>query len=528
MAIGLNRTKNLSEKNLNLKESLQKLYAPGIEDDIELFSLSSSIESVVISGPEEDSATVKTQIYAIASEKLKQADESVIDRTKFLTKFYTYTNDNLVYFDNLNITLGSSTDVTPIKYSDGGSVPTTKIIYGGEGFYFLNTDGTVYDAGNSITVKGVTLVGTESSSNSIRADVTLEKTPDATGNTDYLTNFTPGSIKRYAISSIDITTEGSGYIVPERLSISVDEEVEEEGSGTAIVLKKQDGDEFAFTNPIILSDLYYYRVINAKDDSFFLFDDNLGKYVFLDVNSSSLEIKDIDLRRYDGIKIDNFTPFKFAQSLIYLRAYLADVYSIGDSISGAINSVASNVSFLNARKEKAVQNTRRPTPVTSEENILGYSYNSFEGDDVVIWQRVVIRDKDFVLDPSDPEITGSALKNSVDNFRLTKADNSEIPIPGLFIKVGEDYFRAFSTTDKPFLFQNNPNANGVLSAEGYLSNAWYAHDTTIAQLAQRIDPAGTNGAFYFHRQTAPEIKSITVKKGGANATVYSTPLFRLV
>jgi hypothetical protein len=527
MAIGLNRTKNLSEKNLNLKESLQKLYAPGIEDDIELFSLSSSIESVVISGPEEDSATVKTQIYAIASEKLKQADESVINRTKFLTKFYTYTNDNLVYFDNLNITLGSSTDITPIKYSDGGSVPTTKIIYGGEGFYFLNTDGSVYDAGNSITVKGVTLVGTESSSNSIRADVTLEKTPDAAGNTDYLTNFTPGSIKRYAISSIDITTEGSGYIVPERLSISVDEEVEESGGGTTIVLKKQDGDEFAFTNPIILSDLYYYRVLNAKDDSFFLFDDNLGKYVFLDVNSSSLEIKDIDLRRYDGIKIDNFIPFKFAQSIIYLESYRAS-NSIGSSISGAINSVASRVSFLNTRKEKAVQNTRRPTPVTSEENILGYSYNSFEGDDVVIWQRVVVRDKDFVLDPSDSEITGSALKNSVDNFRLTKADSSEIPIPGLFIKVGEDYFRAFSTTDKPFLFPNNPNANGVLSAEGYLSNAWYAHDTTIAQLAQRIDPAGTNGAFYFHRQTAPEIKSVIVKKGGANATVYSTPLFRLV
>lgn len=527
MAIGLNRTKNLSEQNLNLKEALQKLYAPGIEDDLGLFSLSSTLESVVISGPEESSATIESQIYAIASEKLRLADESVVNRTKFLTKFYTYTDDNLIYFSNLNISIGPNPNATAIKYSNGGSVPTTKITYGGQGFYFLNTDGTVYDAGDSITVKGVTLVGTESGANSIRADITLQKTPDATGNTDYITNFTPGSIKRYAISSINITTEGNGYIVPERLSVSIDEEVQEDSNETTIVLKKQNGNEFAFTDPIILSDLYYYRVINAKDDSFFLFDDILNKYVFLDANISSLDIKDIDLRRYDGIKVDNFTPFKFAQSTVYLRSYLSNIFSLGDSISGAINSAADDVSFLNQRKEKAVLNTRRPTPTTSEENNLGYTYNSFEGDDVVIWQRVVIRDQDFILDSSDPEITGNALKDSVDNFRLTKADNSEIPIPGLFIKVGRNYFRAFSTTDKPFLFPNNPNADGELSAEGYLSNTWYAHDTIIAQLAQRIDPAGTNGAFYFHRSTAPEVRSVAVKKGETNATVYATPLFRL-
>jgi len=41
MAIGLTRSLNLSEKELNLSEALQKLYAPGIEDDIDLFSLSS-------------------------------------------------------------------------------------------------------------------------------------------------------------------------------------------------------------------------------------------------------------------------------------------------------------------------------------------------------------------------------------------------------------------------------------------------------------------------------------------------------
>lgn len=530
MAIGLNRTKNLSEQNLNLKDSLQKLYAPGIEDDIELFSLSSSVESAVISGPEEDSLTVKTQIFALSSEKLQLADGSIINRTRFKTKFFTFTTDNEVYFANFALTPGSSVNVTPIKFSSEGSVPKTKNIYGGSGFYFLNEDGSVFDAGNSITINDVTLIGEDSKSDSIRAQVVFEKEPDETGNTNYLTNYTPESIKRYAITSIIITTPGSGYILPEKLLPAIDNAVKNNADDTNLILKKQDGNEFAFTNPVILSDLRYYRVINASDDSFFLYDDELNKYVFLDINTSSLQIKDIDLRRYDGIKIDNFIPFRFAQSTIYIESY-STPNRIDGSISGTINSIASSVSFLNQRKEKAVQNTKRPTPTTSQENVLGYTYNSFEGDDVVIWQRMIVRDQDFVLDPSDSEITGLALKNTVDNFRLTKSDKSEIPVPGLFIKVGEDYFRAFSTTDKPFL-QSAPNNNptspeGVLSAEGYISNTWYAYDTTIAKLAQRIDPSGTNGAFYFHRSSAPQINSVEVA-GVTSGVVYSTPLFRVV
>lgn len=528
MAIGLSTNRNLSEKNLNLKTALQKLYAPGIEDDIELFSLSSTLESVVISGPEEDTETVKTQIFGLASEKLKLSTGTLINRTKFITKYFTYTNENKVYFDNFALTLGSSVDATKINFSDSGSIPSVSVTYPGRGYYFLSTDNTVYDAGNSIVIDDVTLVGEESGEESARASITFEKEADATGDTGYLTKYTPGSVKRYRVAKVSITNGGNGYILPEKLLIKLGNVKTGTSSVVTLQLMKQDGDAFAFTNPIVVSQQYYYTVKNASEDSFYLYDENESKYVFLDINSTDLELEDIDIRRFDGITIENFIPFKFAGSTIYLRGYF-DPFSLGNSISGAINSLFSSLSFLNQRKEKAVQNTKRPTPTTSEENILGYTYNSFEGDDVVIWQRVVIRDQDFVLDTSDTEITGSALKTNVSNFRLTKTDKSEIPIPGLFIKVGNEYLRAFSTTDKPFLQgTQNPNSDGVLSAEGYASNAWYAYNTTISKLAQRINPNGKDGAFYFHKPTAPTVKIVSVKIGGAVGSVYSTPLFRLV
>lgn len=243
-----------------------------------------------------------------------------------------------------------------------------------------------------------------------------------------------------------------------------------------------------------------------------------------------------------------------------------------------------------------------------------------------MWQRVVLRDQDFILDPSDTtfgsgSITGDRLRTSVSGFvlgplvswssnssgvvtitltghpvkngdeivinnvsatsgvafsdgtytatyinsssfsistnistagsgtaNLVTADpNFQIRVPGLFIKVGADYRRAFSTTDKPF-FQEittsggsravaNPptsgSSRGALSAEGTLvdenpsSSDWYSYNTTISQLAQRINTNGKDGAFYFHRTNAPSVGNITVNKGGTPSIIYSVPLFTL-
>jgi len=252
------------------------------------------------------------------------------------------------------------------------------------------------------------------------------------------------------------------------------------------------------------------------------------------------------LRRFDGINISNFFQFKFAQSRIYLESYGNDNSGFkieGGSISGEISRVASVTNSLQLRTQAAVQNTRRPTPSTSSENILGYVYNSFDGEDVVIWQRLVLRDPDFILDPNNPDftansITGTRLRESVQNFELSALNSTEkIRVPGLFIKVGAQYFRAFSTTDKPFFAEGlNPKMSSgsdqyALSAESLVSGSTttlYSYDTIIGQLAQRISSNGTNGALYYHRSTAPTRRTVQTRNGNnAFVNIYAIPLFSL-
>ena len=67
---GLSRKLNLSERDINLKEALQKLDAPGIENDIELFSLSSQVNSLVNSGTESQS-NPSAQLIALSSQTFK-------------------------------------------------------------------------------------------------------------------------------------------------------------------------------------------------------------------------------------------------------------------------------------------------------------------------------------------------------------------------------------------------------------------------------------------------------------------------
>jgi hypothetical protein len=211
--------------------------------------------------------------------------------------------------------------------------------------------------------------------------------------------------------------------------------------------------------------------------------------------------------------------------------------------------VASVTNNLQLRTQAAIQNTRKPTPPTSPENVLGYKYNSFDGEDVVIWQRVVLRDPDFVLDPNNPDfssgsITGSRLRSSVENFELQALNSAQkIKVPGLFIKVGAQYLRAFSTTDKPFFAETssgeilNPNLSPgenryTLSAESLAlgsNSVLYSYDTIISQLAQRISPGGVNGAFYYHRAAAPLRRTIqTFRDDGSSVNVFAIPLFSLV
>lgn len=788
MAIGLTRSKNLSESNLNLKTALQKLYAPGIEDDIELYSLSSSVESICFSGLANNE---DAQIYRLTTERLSTLTGDVINRTKFSTRYFTYTDENKVYFTQYNAGVGNNSGVTPLRYSIGGSVPAVQLVSGGGGFYFLDSQNqtaalesfsatwsasasstititlnshgfqqgqglnirfnnsgggtnatsgeyaitsvtantfTVTNLGGSISGSGqaialssdvrlsnVQLRGKTSGGTLLRANVTFSKMPfdylpgvtatytntnfgTALGSTassaitlsnhglstgdsvyirvvggtlqsgfvssvtvtgvntfnvvlpatsantaqacqvcfvDELTRFTASNGSRYYVKAIEISDPGNNYVIPEELEV-IESNVNDSNTGQVIKIRKQRGSFFEGTPEIIKTKVFTYTVKNATEEGFFLYDEEKRQYVFLDKNTPGTGLtpqQAVELRRFDGTSISNILQFKFAQSPIYLRSYTGNVFSIGSSISGAINSISNSASDLKSRSRLAIQNTKRPTPATSEENILGYTYNSFAGRDVVIWQRVVLRDQDYVLDPSDTTfgsgaITGDRLRTSVSEFvmgpivswssttsgvvtialsnhsvqtgdtirvnnvsattgsvfsdgaytatyinassfsiqvSLTTAStgtlnliipdtNFQIRVPGLFIKVGNAYRRAFSTTDKPFFQQivdaagagafANPTIGGsgesftgqsfgALSAEGTLTTTnpvasnWYSYNTTISELAQRIHTNGRNGAFYFHRQTAPAVTNVSVTRNGAAATIYAVPLFAL-
>ena len=779
MAIGLSTRKNLSESNLNLKTAIQKLYAPGIEDDITLFSLSSSIESICFSGLVDDE---DSQIVRLTTERLRTISGQVLKRTKFNTKFFTFTDDNEVYFKNYTAGIGNDTDAEAPTFSDSGSIPSVKALSGGEGFYFLDslgnsgnlcrkigtwtasssqtitvtlTDhgfvagqtlelrfnntggGTAADYGFytvtevtssstftvthgssitgsgsvlikffTLTVQNVALKGSSSGAVNARATVQFtlkepiylrgssatytntttgtslgsnpETAPDvdlpsvtivlanhglSTGNRVYiqvlggsakssyvsvtrvdnnsftaklicpstnsaascrvlrveeLTKWTPNTIERFSASSVTITDKGTNYVVPENISL-IESNVTLQSNSQTLRFRKQAGSLFAQKPEILRTDNFRYVVKGATNGGFYLYDPVKMKYLFLDRSTGQAGLSTeqvVELRRADNIYVENFLQFKYAQSTIYLRDYQPTLSSMG-SLLDQISQTSNAANFIKERSTQAIQNTRRPVDVTSSENIFGYNYNIFEGANVIIKQRVVVRDQDYVLDPNNSSISGDRLRETVDRFVLGPLaswsatassivtitqnshglstgdtvkirdvvatggtgfgagqytitvvnDNSftiatsatitgsgtlalitdnpdlQIRVPGLFVKVGENYKRAFSTDAKPF-FQSissgiaNPALNisssdsnyGALSAENTLlsnpiASNWYSYSVTISELAQRIHTNGKDGAFYYHRTVKPNVTTVTTLRNEVSGSIYSVPLF---
>jgi len=578
---GLTRFKNLSETGLNLKTSLQKLYAPGIEDDIELFSLSSSVLSTVISGPKVQDPTaefpVETQIYGLRSEKIverKGVEDIQYDRTRFLTKYFTFTPGNKVFFKNFSVSTSSNKDsFHPPIFSNNGSIPDVELVYGGRGFYFkkgssssssiLHDDNDFENVNDNVVVlKDVILEGVNSKRISAKATLTFKE--ETFNDKTHATNesYEDFNTRRFTLTDVVITERGTGYGIFEKLRIketsssySVDTELStlvntDTASINSLIIQRQGGVAFIFQDPIIRVRQYYYEVINSDLDGFFLFDRKNNKYVFLDKDTEILNIQDIDIRREDFIRVNNFTQFKFASSGVYLSTYAETSFFANGSISSNITSLGNQVGRNLESIRTTIQNAKKPQLATNAENKLGYSYNAFEGRDVAIWQRVIIRDQDDLLGAIRQEgLSGDEVRDNslIPEFVVTSG-SQKFTIPGLYIKVGDVYKRAYSTKDKPFYntissvvenptISTNTSENrnslplGTLSAEAYdqSSGSWYAYNSVISEFAQRISvssPAGKNGAFYFHKSTAI---TVTEKPNSVSGKrVYSVPLFQAV
>jgi len=716
MAIGLSRKANLSEKNLNLSEAIQKLYAPGVQDDLGLFSLSSQIKSFINSGPESDPSS---QIIGIRSEKFLSFTGEPVDRTKFLTKDVTYSTGDKVYFDTFTLPIVSSERAYNPKYSINGSIPEARIITQGEGYYFEKVGVTpqVQEFLTNKVIDNVVLRGRISQSDSAKARVTFsidsttqfdlsdveewafsdnetttyaaDGTPipvfgttntlainsngtwqylspdtqtltrdvsikiffvngqtstivpvivassglDQTGQItlppidapSYLTDFTGFYTFRFIVSNIEITDGGSDYVIGEELEL-VEGVVTDQETGAPFVLKRQKGERYFTKEATIVSEFYFYDVLGASNSGYYLFDSKFNKYLFLDNNKGPEELSSEDPReirviRSDAISIDNILQLKYLQSPIAIRSY--SIFRLEGSIVGSISNLSRLVNRLRDDSYLLIQNTKKPTSITSEENNLGFEYNKITGKNLTFYQRLVIRDQDYALGAND--ITGLRLKNNVDNFTLIgqseytiqsytinadtnvfnagdtvnpvlgndaktlivnstgtwtyeSADSSNIldgvvitmtfeggfeykiqlltqaetannasgtiplpkvRIPGIFLKVGDSYRRAYSTTDKAYSQKTedgtgylNPNIDGTspdlsLSAASIVpgQSDFYTYNTIISKFAQRVNVNGVDGAFYFQKVTPPVVSPVTDIKG---ITYYSIPLFKFV
>ena len=716
MAIGLSRKANLSEKNLNLSEAIQKLYAPGVQDDLGLFSLSSQIKSFINSGPESD---LSSQIIGIRSEKFLSFTGEPVDRTKFLTKDVTYSTGDKVYFDTFTLPIVSSERAYNPKYSINGSIPEARIITQGEGYYFEKVGVTpqVQEFLTNKVIDNVVLRGRISQSDSAKARVTFsidsttqfdlsdveewafsdnetttyaaDGTPipvfgttntlainsngtwqylspdtqtltrdvsikiffvngqtstivpvivassglDQTGQItlppidapSYLTDFTGFYTFRFIVSNIEITDGGSDYVIGEELEL-VEGVVTDQETGAPFILKRQKGERYFTKEATIVSEFYFYDVLGASNSGYYLFDSKFDKYLFLDNNKGPEELSSEDPReirviRSDAISIDNILQLKYLQSPIAIRSY--NTFRLEGSIVGSISNLSRLVNRLRDDSYLLIQNTKKPTSITSEENNLGFEYNKITGKNLTFYQRLVIRDQDYVLGAND--ITGLRLKNNVDNFTLIgqseytiqsytinadtnvfnagdtvnpvlgnaaktlivnstgtwtyeSADSStildgvvitmtfeggfeykiqlltqaetannasgtiplpKVRIPGIFLKVGDSYRRAYSTTDKAYSQKTedgtgylNPNIDGTspdlsLSAASIVpgQSDFYTYNTIISKFAQRVNVNGVDGAFYFQKVTPPVVSPVTDIKG---ITYYSIPLFKFV
>ena len=645
---GLSRKLNLSERDINLKEALQKLDAPGIENDIELFSLSSQVNSLVNSGTESQS-NPSAQLIALSSQtfktKINNLDQ-VVKRTKFITKDYAFATGNKVFFDTYTLGVGGDTDAYGPIYSDNGSIPQIRITNFGSGYFFrkTNSQGEVANLTSNVTVQGVVLEGERSgATNSIATiEFAIDPTIYATANvttyrlngTDYGAGSTANNIfgtghdfqmnangtwtytadsgssplstnvlvrvtfansvvkeytlvtpqqssenqsgtlllpptnapaelsaytgfytRRFKIASITLTSRGTGYISGERLLVK--EGVVTNTSGNvALYLEKQQDYLYSGDKPNIFVTNYLYDVVKGGPDGFYLYDSLESKYIFLDREKNEtqfnegVEDRQIRIARFDGVDVRNIFNLRFSGSAVALEQY-TERYRLGDQIVGEINNLQNLAARLTSDAELSIQNTRLPLTETDSRNDLGFEFNRFIGVSAKFRQRLILRDQDYVLNPNNDWITEAKLKTAFgDGRRFEILHNSvKYRAPGIFIKVGTEYKRAFSTKDKPFLTINaggnitNPdlsNTYAVSAQDVDSGGVTYAFNTEVATLGQRIQPVslgtanseshylGADGAFYFHKQNAPSVSTVArpAQNGSGNINTYLVPLFR--
>ncbi len=570
---GLYSKKNLGEVQLNLKDALQKLYAPGIQEDLRLFAFSNALYSEIRSGitkidaDTNEEIEIPNEIFGIINEPFTDDNGIVINRTKFITNKLAFSSNNEVFFQKISndgFTLDRRTNFTegaPIIVSRNGSLVNVEVVGSGSQYQIINSTGGNVTLPASIQVN---VRGKESGAENGIVEITIDAN---------------GSISK--VSPPNVIFGGSGYFEDEDLELITQCQTNRFGQQETPALHKcrnypATGNrlyhkEFKYTIPALGQEInydtislgykatlrqtkYFYQTRDAGEGGFFLYDEKTQKWMYLGDfydNQFAIELRTepiLTIRRYDTITSLNLLNLDSLDSSSHFFSY-NEGFSVAENLGSQIRSLTQNVESIKDSFKYLLQNNKRQRLVTDEKNTLGTQYNIFEGKNFDSTFRLIIRDPDGVIDRNDIEFVNLRLLEDPEEVELTAGTPGvTYHIPGLYLNVGGVYKRAFSTDDKPFLsargksfvsplidklngstnyatgsfVPRNPSGENKYSiSTAYLrpgGEILVGFNTIIGSLVQNLSSTSPNGGFVFHR-------TLTTPTINAGSGVQGWPLF---
>lgn len=504
---GLYTKYNLSEDGLNATDALQKLYGPQIQEDVNLFAFSGRLSSTISN----------SEIYGLLNDPFTDTSGNTVLRTKFVTERFTFSENNLVWFDK-------ASGIQPVVISDTGTIVNLSVESTGSQYEARSPSGTELSYPATVQVR---LLGLQSGSSDAIASVTVN--PD-------------GTLSRV----ISVVIGGTGYVSNEMLRLisscyPEDDPVEDKClryTTNSLYHVYSDNGEIGY-DALVRNERYLYTVKSASAEGFFLYDNREQEWVYLGEVYDSFQFTSapISLNRLDTLTSNNLTQLYKLDGRSLFFSY-NEGYEPGTGLSGNLRSISNSIETVKSDLPSFVQNVK----IQSSDNELGFTYNKFVGLNIQSDYRVIFRDPDSVLD--DSELDFFELRDETNQAGQVSIDG--VSIPGIWLFTGEKYQRVFSTDDKPFFSQSGrsylspilsqfdgsggletPTSRLYSISAGYykpgtaLSNSSVrGFNTQLGTLVQNLSDVGKDGGFVYYR-------TLTVQEN-IRGIVDSWPLFSYI
>jgi hypothetical protein len=206
---------------------------------------------------------------------------------------------------------------------------------------------------------------------------------------------------------------------------------------------------------------YTYQVKGSTEEGFFLYNVDDEEFVYLgdfyntqaDMPSASNDEPLLLMRRKDVITDINLLNISSLDSTSFIFTH-DDFESFKSEANLANRLRARTLEVKEVRNsfKYVVQNATRQRKVEDALNPLSTQYNIFEGKNFDSTFRYILRDPDGVLDATGSnEVTFSDLASltATDQVEVERA-GEQIICPGIYLKSGDKFIRAFSSDAKPF------------------------------------------------------------------------------